>query len=811
MKTDMLHDNFLRKLEQESPEFIAIMTILTPVNPFAEKGRKLLCIVNHIIDYYILREEGVNCDIKMPIVYFPLCEEWAQLLCEEFVAIKMSLLWGEGTRTSLITSFKCRPYIYFPEGTNRKEQAAITKQFKFKREVSKVITEDVIGYPSKENEKCFFYSRNIANEHQLTSKTKGHYHFSYDLMGRTFSTEKSMILIGESEKELYDAIEKNDGKVKIPNVFLFLQKDPDGRNTKLCMQMQRSTIKEYNEDYDTGIKNVFFFAFSQKPYRLQRIFETKHSLVERLQREKVTQARDFISFTNDEMDYVFDRQQSNVHYLNLLYDTDSEEYQFKIAFDLMMQDFPHEVKLRNELAICFTKRQQDLFKKDILEQNPEANEEFIDYFLQILCNKMRNELAPKLIEWINFNRIAVVLDYNVDSKYKIQLKEYLENECGAISINFYTFKNFKAQKKNNIFVNSIKENRILVLSMLNHCTGRNWAIYPNSFDQYHLNGSQTVLQVNNLPVFDPRFSWYQYRYIEQQKLLLNSDYRIKYAKSNIVLPTKPTNVGSEPKDDEDEQNIRNRQSGRELIRYTISFAQRQHRTLDEDELILCKNMDSNELEIWAISDLYDMFDESQHWVVQPLVDFHQPLEVFVSTEERKMGDGEVVIRNNPKYNLTESEKKSKREMWKILLEHKVNLFGEQIVYNEIMQPLLPMERIQFNSFRRWLDKAETAILPRSRRMQRRVIEEYLEIENIYTRMLRLRKSRISTNTEGENTIFRIFLTHCLLEQDFQKAYESLSNEVKDYLNIAGSEDIKTIIDLIKEEYINLRPVKSIEI
>ena len=49
------------------------------------------------------------------------------------------------------------------------------------------------------------------------------------------------------------------------------------------------------------------------------------------------------------------------------------------------------------------------------------------------------------------------------------------------------------------------------------------------------------------------------------------------------------------------------------------------------------------------------------------------------------------------------------------------------------------------------------------------------------------------------------------ELGFQKAYESLSNEVKDYLNIAGSEDIKTIIDLIKEEYINLRPVKSIEI
>lgn len=807
----MLHDNFLRKLEQESPEFVAIMTILTPVNPFAEKGRKLLCIVNQIIDYYILREVESNSDIKMPIVYFPLCEEWAQVLCEEFVSIKMSLLWGEGTRTGLITSFKCKPYIFVPESANKKEQAALTKQFRFKRDVSKVMAEDVIGYPSKENEKCLLYSRYIANEYQLTSKTKGHYHFSYDLIGLTFYTEKSMILLSENEKDVYDAIEKNDGKVKIPNVFLFLQKDLDGRNTKLCMQIQRSTINEYNEDYAAGIKNVFFFSFSQKPYRLQRIFETKHNLVERLQREKVAQTRDFISFTNDEMDYVFDRQQSDVHCINVPYDTDSEEHQFKLAFDLILQDLPHEVKLRNELAICFTKKQQELIKEDILEQNPEANVEYIDYFLQVLYNKMQNELTPQLIEWINFNQIAVVLDYNVDSKYKIQLKEFLEYECGAISITFYTFKNFKAHKNNKIFVNSIKENRILVLSMLNHCTGRNWAIYPNSFDHYHLNGGQSVLQVNNLLVFDPRFSWYQYRYIEQQKLLLNSDFRTKYVKSNIALPTKPTNVGSEPKDDEDEQNLRNRQFGREQVRYTISFTQRQHRTLDEDELILCKNMDSNELEICKISDLYNIFNESQHWEVQPLVDFYQPLEVFVDTVERRMGDGEVVIRNNPKYNLTESEKKSKREMWKILLDHKVNILGEQYVYNEIMQPLLPMERIQLNSFRRWLDLSETAILPRSRRMQRRVIEEYLKIESIYTRMLRLRKSRTSTNTEGGNTIFRIFLTHCLLEPNFQKAYESLSNEVKDYLNIAESEDIKAIIDLIKEEILNLRPVKSIKL
>ena len=100
----MLHDNFIKKIEQESPEFIAIMAILTPLNPYAEKGRKLLCIVNHIVDYYILRDLESDSDIKMPIVYFPLCDEWAQVLCEEFISLKMSLLWGDGTRTGLITS-----------------------------------------------------------------------------------------------------------------------------------------------------------------------------------------------------------------------------------------------------------------------------------------------------------------------------------------------------------------------------------------------------------------------------------------------------------------------------------------------------------------------------------------------------------------------------------------------------------------------------------------------------------------------------------------------------------------------------------
>lgn len=803
----MLHDNFIKTAKQESHEFKALLNILSSLNLHTKEGRKLLCVLNNIIDYYINREVEYSDDVKMPIVYFPLCEDWAQMLCEEFVALKMSLLWGKSIRTNILSSYKSKPFIYLPEKVNKKEREACSKHFRFKRDVAKYLTDDILDMPSNANEKCFFYSRTLSDEYNLSLKTKGHYHFIQDVVGDSFSTEKSLIILNGDEDEVYKKIEQNDGRFKIPHIFLFLQKNIDGRNIQLCMKMQRSTIKEYNEDYDAGIHNVIAFLFSQKPYRLQRIYENKHSLVERWQREKFAETRDFISFTKAEMDYLFERQEPCIDFYELGCEINAEEYQIKNTFDFMIQDIAHEVKLRNELAICFTDQSLSKIKEEILNLNSEVNEEYTDYFLQLIHNKYKTELTEILYNWIKFHEIAVVLDYNIDVYYKKQLKFFLQSKCGASSVNFYIFKNFKAHKDGLIFLNSIHEQKILVLSMLNHCTGRSWAIYPNSFDQYHLNPGQSVLQINNKIVFDPRYSWYSYRYEEQLRLLLNSNYRVRYVKNGIQLPDKPIKIGIEPKEDEDEQNVRDRQSGVEQNRVKVSFGPRQHKVLDEYDFVLCKYMD--EISICTILDVLRDFEGPTVISIQPLTDFYQPLEDLLDNEERRAGEGELMIRNNPKYCLTDEEKLSSREMWKILLGHRVAQYGEQVVYNDIMKPLLPAERIQFISFKRWLDTSENSVLPRSRRMQKRVIEEYLQIEGLYTRMLRHRKSRISTNTEGKNIIFRTFLIHCLLETDMKKAYKELSNEVLDYLNIGSENDIKIILDLIKDGTINFRLIKSI--
>lgn len=719
----MLHDNFIKTAKQESHEFKALLNILSSLNLHTKEGRKLLCVLNNIIDYYINREVEYSDDVKMPIVYFPLCEDWAQMLCEEFVALKMSLLWGKSTRTNILSSYKSKPFIYLPEKVNKKEREACSKHFRFKRDVAKYLTDDILDMPSNANEKCFFYSRTLSDEYKLSLKTKGHYHFIQDVVGDSFSTEKSLIILNGDEDEVYKKIEQNDGRFKIPHIFLFLQKNIDGRNIQLCMKMQRSTIKEYNEDYDAGIHNVIAFLFSQKPYRLQRIYENKHSLVERWQREKFAETRDFISFTKVEMDYLFERQEPCIDFYELGCEINAEEYQIKNTFDFMIQDIAHEVKLRNELAICFTDQSLSKIKEEILNLNSEVNEEYTDYFLQLIHNKYKTELTEILYNWIKFHEIAVVLDYNIDVYYKKQLKFFLQSKCGASSVNFYTFKNFKAHKDGLVFLNSIHEQKILVLSMLNHCTGRSWAIYPNSFDQYHLNPGQSVLQINNKIVFDPRYSWYSYRYEEQLRLLLNSNYRVRYVKNGIQLPDKPIKIGIEPKEDEDEQNVRDRQSGVEQNRVKVSFGPRQHKVLDEYDFVLCKYMD--EISICTILDVLRDFEDPTVISIQPLTDFYQPLEDLLDNEERRAGEGELMIRNNPKYCLTDEEKLSSREMWKILLGHRVAQYGEQVVYNDIMKPLLPAERIQFISFKRWLDTSENSVLPRSRRMQKRVIEEYL--------------------------------------------------------------------------------------
>lgn len=53
----MLHDNFIKTAKQESHEFKALLNILSSLNLHTKEGRKLLCVLNNIIDYIIRKSK----------------------------------------------------------------------------------------------------------------------------------------------------------------------------------------------------------------------------------------------------------------------------------------------------------------------------------------------------------------------------------------------------------------------------------------------------------------------------------------------------------------------------------------------------------------------------------------------------------------------------------------------------------------------------------------------------------------------------------------------------------------------------------
>ena len=814
MKIDMISDNFKRIVQQKTEDFSKLLSLMQ--NNHKEKGEKLLCLLNHIIDFYIYQneEDEESDNVKMPIIHFPICEEWAQKLCEEFVALKMSVCFGNQTRHSVDEYMKANKYCVLPMGYGGKKAAPYQDRWRFYNGLSQFYNTAIL-LPSNNKEKCLIFSHYLYNNYAKYDSSDKFWYLKEIIGDEKSITDASISLSflpyentqnrdSNFDQFLYDALDSNDKGTLFPYLFLFLNKDMDGRNNPFCMSLQRETIKEYNEDFDAGIKKVFFIQFSSKPYRLQRIFETKHNLVERLQREKTSQTRDFISFTSEEMDFIFDRESHSTTAV-ISYEDNPSANEIKSIIDYIIQDYPHDTKLRNEMALCYSDRAQELFKQDMLEIDPDCAIENFTYFFGIMKYLLSSSAEVDILDFVKYQSVKVIVDYNVSAKFKHEFKDYLK-QLGAVSVTFGTFKDFKRQKNGRSYINNISEHRILVMSILNHRTGRNWSIYPNSFDEFFVTPNQSVLFVNNLFAFDPRYSWYKFRYNEQYKLLLNSNFRTKYVKSGFQYLTRPEI--KEPREDEDELTTRT-QSSASTPRYQISFVgTRLHKTVFESEPLICKN--GEESSIFSADEILKIFDDPTTLEVMPIADLYDVLKEWAAGKSQKEIEGESLIRSNPKYGLSEEEKKSKVELWKIMLKHKVEREGIDHVYGEIMSPLLPYQRIKMLSFERWLDEDSDAILPRNRKMQKRVLEEYLGIDAFYTRIMRLRKSRTSNNTESENKILRTFIVQCILTSDFEGAYSGLSDEICDYLDITSDEDVRDYVVEILRPKIVFKKIKAIK-
>lgn len=89
-------DNFKIIVNKDSELVDAIISLM--INSQKSSARRLLLLLNEIIDFYLSREDG---DIHFPIVHIPNCPDWAEDVFVEYLVLKLALSYNDKTINKL--------------------------------------------------------------------------------------------------------------------------------------------------------------------------------------------------------------------------------------------------------------------------------------------------------------------------------------------------------------------------------------------------------------------------------------------------------------------------------------------------------------------------------------------------------------------------------------------------------------------------------------------------------------------------------------------------------------------------------------
>ena len=166
-----------------------------------------------------------------------------------------------------------------------------------------------------------------------------------------------------------------------------------------------------------------------------------------------------------------------------------------------------------------------------------------------------------------------------------------------------------------------------------------------------------------------------------------------------------------------------------------------------------------------------------------------------------------MFKEQPSYGLSLDEINSDVQLWKILLMKKIQATSPRKVYDDIMSHFKERYIVSFFSFKRWIDPLYG--IPRARKMQKYLVEDYLGIRPPYLNLIRRIKERTKSDAESITINIRHFLSVALLNRNFSNIYNSLNDETLDLLGISEPKDIENIIDDVSEKIV-FESVKTIQ-
>ena len=134
--------DFRNALQSRDSNFESILEIMKlRKNPEKiDSVRNLLLTTNLILNFFMNREDET---LKIPVIYFPICEEYAQELCEDFVTLKLGLFSNKEWTYTIAQSLSGTEF-NIPADVKTKRQFNIAwENHKFENKLSEILTRSI--------------------------------------------------------------------------------------------------------------------------------------------------------------------------------------------------------------------------------------------------------------------------------------------------------------------------------------------------------------------------------------------------------------------------------------------------------------------------------------------------------------------------------------------------------------------------------------------------------------------------------------------------------------------------------------------
>ena len=799
--------DFKKALQTIDSNFESILEImkLKKEHELVDSVRNLLLVVNLVLEHFMNRKDE---ELKIPVIYFPICHEYTQELCEDFVALKLGLYTNKEWKNHLCYLLSRRETYVPTDIITNAQRSAFFENHKYEKKLAKILSRSRTEYT--DYGRTLIYSENLlkdqalyreANKSYNRNSVNKYWHLKHAINDlRDFlQGQCPLSLISEDSDTFYEHIMETDGNINIQNIIVFPTKSADGRYSEFCANtFQKPYINDFVST-DCGLKNVFFFCFSRKPYRLQRLFDFKQKM-ERNTGLAGDKAIDFISFTYEEALALNNQNQAKHLVVNIGKESDEIQEDYESLFDDITNGLDRYVSRRNEMSLCFSDTLSQNYANRIIEET-EVDENLVLEIFK-LNSRLWEKEAKITIQHFVFNRnVFIVTGNDIDEHLKDSVRLFLQTDYGAKNITFGTFGDLRGYLCDGEYRNEIKEKRIIILSFRSDYTDTIFHKYPNSFDPYCINSDQQVLEIANYYFLRQYYDWGKYNYGKAIRKILKSEFRDSEMKPILADYKRP--IKRLPEDTREEESDRN--NGRTVQKTKVIYNDGHIQEFWRSEWMLYQYGDH--VGIAPLSDLADLYESVTDLSIQPISALVRYVnKQFIESQKDKDDKSERMFKEQSSYGLTQEDIDSDTQLWKILLAKRVQELGCKKVYEEVMSNFNERYRVSYHSFKRWLEPDYG--IPRARKVQKFLVEEYLGIRPPYINLIRRIKERTKNDTEGITISIRHFLNIALLNHNLKHIYNALSEETCDLLHIDSPEDIENIVTDVKK-IINLKPIKSI--